>query len=171
MLSFSQFIINEAAISASLINFGGLNNKDNVRNARIHGWSVNNKTRIAHLKIGQQNVKDSRGEMGILWYKHPRMGVRIIDHPGTHTPITHATWMKQEGIKDPNEFDRLPRGRFHLKANGNVNEFLHSGKETPNSVYDKIGKIYKIGHKFFTPKHHIIKVDDRMNNWEPDENY
>lgn len=146
MLTFAQFLA-EASIKEPVL----FNSGKNGRMKELKG------------KIGQSGKRDFGGKHTVLWYKHPKMGLRVIDHPGTNSPITHAEWMHQEGVKN-HEYDRLPRGRFHIMANTgkksnepseNVHEFLHSGKETPDDVYRHVAKNYKM--KFFTPNHHIFK--------------
>jgi hypothetical protein len=108
-------------------------------------------------KVGQSGEKNDSGRHTILWYKHPRMGLRVIDHKGGNTDIAHGTWMKQEGIKD-HEMDRLPRGRFIVRPRG-VEEYLHTGKNTPDDVYRHVKKNYPDTRKhLFTDTHEIKRV-------------
>lgn len=130
----------------------------------IRNWGTGDKTL---KKIGQSGDKDKRGEHTVLWYKHPHMGTRFIDHPGQDVDITHATWMHQEGIKDPKQFDRLPRGRFQISPH-HVDEFLHTGKETPPHVYDYMKRNYKdTRNVLHTTSHHIYKQGEN-GGWKND---
>ena len=108
-------------------------------------------------RIGQSGQKYQ--EHTVLWYQHPRMGTRVIDHPGIDAPITHAEWMHQEGIK-AKDFDKHNRGRFQIHNRG-VDEFLHKGKTTPDEVYNHLKKNYKsVRNHLFTPDHTIKRYAD-----------
>lgn len=114
-------------------------------------------------KIGQGSYKQgkSQKQFTVLWYQHPRMGLRIIDHHGEDAPITHAEWMKQEGVPD-HAFDKLPRGRIHVdKRVGLVKEYRHVGRSTPDKVLDHLNQTYGLAGMVHT----VHQEDERDGSY------
>lgn len=106
----------------------------------------------------------------ILWYDHPEKGIVYHKHPGSNTKITHAELMAKDGLTG-HKFDKANRGRFSFSgqkgkkgaygsSNPSVDEFLHTGKDTPDSVYNHVKKHHPaMGKLLFTANHKIKRQE------------
>ncbi len=95
------------------------------------------------------------------------MGTRFLDHPGHDTQLKHAEWMHQEGITSPKQFDRLPRGRFQISPH-HVDEYRHTGKDTPPHIYDYMKRNYADTRKVLHTKSHHIYQEGPTGGWKND---
>ena len=127
---------------------------------------------VGGKKLGYSGQKKKK-VFQVLWYIHPRMGLRVIDYHGyLDSVFTHAVWMKQEGIPT-RVFDRLPRGRLEVNFNEQrVNEYLHKSKVTPEEVYKKLYRLYpqikKL--KFVTYKQMMDDGFDYQDEYDREQN-